>query len=73
MTPPDYTISSRYGYLYVHFKYAPPQYIRTRMRAAGMYYSRSENAWLADDRMTPDMIIRLIGMNGNKRPKEVTS
>ncbi len=69
---PDYTISSRNGYLYVRFQFPPPGYIRTRMRAAGMYFSRSDNVWLADDRMTEIMIIRLIGMNGNKRRKEVT-
>ena len=70
MTPPDYEISSRYGYTYVHFEYPPPAYIRNRMRAAGMYFSRSQQAWIADDRMTPEMIIRLIGMNGKPTRKE---
>ncbi len=73
MTPPDYNISELYGYLYVRFSYTPPQYIRNRMRAAGMYYNRSNNAWIANDTMTETMIIRLIGMNGNNRPEEVTS
>lgn len=71
MTPPNYEISQRYGYTYVHFEYPPPAYIRNRMRAAGMYFSKSEGGvWVADDRLSPTMIIRLIGMNGNNKRKE---
>lgn len=69
---PDYTISSRFGYLYVRFVSPPGQWIRNRMRAAGMYYSRSENAWLADDRFTPESITRIIGINGKSKSMEVS-
>ncbi len=60
---PDYSISSRHGYHYVRFKFSPPNWLRNRMRAAGMYWNRSEQVWIADDRFTPVTIARIIGIN----------
>ena len=70
---PDYTISEHRGYFYIRFASKPGTWLRNRMRAAGMYYVRNENVWIADDRFDTNTIIRIIGMNGNSTPTEVQS
>jgi len=57
---PWFSITSRNGYLYVNFRTVPSKSIRDRMRAAGMWFSKSEQAWIADDRFTPETIFELI-------------
>ena len=69
---PWYRITERNGYLFVRFRAAPPSTIRSRMRAAGMWFSRSERCWIADDRFTPVTIARLISSPLSEAPaKEV--
>jgi hypothetical protein len=69
---PWYRITERYGYLYVRFRSIPPESIRKRMKAAGLYFNRSERAWIADDRFTDATISRIIGSPMSEAPtKEV--
>lgn len=58
---PWYRVVVRNGYLYIRFKTAPPSTIRTRMRAAGWYYSVTQHAWIVDDRFNTVTIARIIG------------
>lgn len=67
---PWYRVTSRNGYLYVRFRAIPPVSIRNRMRAAGMFFSRSERAWIADDRFSDVTISRIIGNPLSKAPTE---
>ena len=58
---PWYRVTLRNGYLYVRFWKVPPAFIRNRMRAAGLFFNRSERAWVADDRFNSLTIARIIG------------
>jgi len=70
---PWYSITSRNGYRYVRFRSSPPVFIRNRMRAAGMFYSRTEQAWIADDRFTDETISRLISTPLSEAPSREVS
>ena len=70
---PWYSITSRNGYLYVYFRSIPPRSIRNRLRAAGIWFSRSEKAWIDDDRFTEVTISRLISSPYSKAPQKEVS
>jgi hypothetical protein len=70
---PWYRVMERNGYLYVRFRNIPPVYIRNRMKAAGLYFNRTERVWIADDRFNDLTISRIIGTPLSEAPTEEVS
>jgi hypothetical protein len=67
---PWYRVTERNGYRYIRFRNIPPSFIRNRMKAAGLYFNRTERCWIADDRFNDLTISRIIGTPLSEAPTE---